>query len=53
MFVQFKTSFNEEKLNPNEDSTTNLITGIYNVTVISNLIFLYINIKKDSDDKYI
>lgn len=31
-YAQFKTSVNEEKLNPNEDSTTNLITGIYNVT---------------------
>ena len=30
-YAQFKTSVNEEKLNPNEDSTTNLITGIYNV----------------------
>jgi hypothetical protein len=31
-YAQFKTSVNEEKLNPNENSTTNLITGIYNVT---------------------
>jgi hypothetical protein len=31
-YAQFKSSVNEEKLNPNENSTTNLITGIYNVT---------------------
>jgi hypothetical protein len=42
-YAQFKKSINEDNLNFSENSTTNLITGIYNVT---HEYLSFLNLKK-------